>query len=116
MFETPQFQDYLTSSTVKYSILPINSFQEYPQIREKKAFFRDNTGFIEIVEHFHISEALQALTFYRPPRFGKTLFLSTLESFYDINQSELWDFLFKVVKCEKVLKLHAGNKHLQNHL
>ncbi|RAK12693.1 putative AAA-ATPase [Halanaerobium saccharolyticum] len=42
--------------------------------------------------------------FLRPRRFGKTLFLSTLENYYDLNKKEelLYTFLVKVQKAIEI--------------
>ena len=44
-------------------------------------FYVDKTGFIKVLEEVNADHAL----FVRPPRFGKTLFLNTLECYYDKN-------------------------------
>jgi len=48
-----------------------------------KYFYVDKTKYIKDLEEF--SESCNAITSFRPRRFGKTLFLSTLLEYYDIN-------------------------------
>ncbi len=64
----------------------ISNFQE---LREKKYLYVDKTSYIEILEN----EA-PYLFFIRPRRFGKSLFLSMLENYYDILKKEKFDVLF----------------------
>ncbi len=59
-------------------------------IREKNRYYVDKTRYIKIIE-----DKGDFLFFVRPRRFGKSLFLSTMELYYDINQKENFDAMFK---------------------
>jgi hypothetical protein len=58
----------------------------FRKIRENGLWFADNTQYIE-----KLAANLRknpGLVFFRPPGFGKSLFLSTLNAFYDINTTK----------------------------
>ena len=52
---------------------------DFSSIRESKQFYVDSTRFIPELESLG-----RTLFFLRPPRWGKSLFQSTLESYYDL--------------------------------
>ncbi|MGB0384513.1 MAG: AAA family ATPase [Ardenticatenaceae bacterium] len=52
-------------------------------------FYVDRTSHIREIEEFG-----QSLLFLRPRRFGKSLFLSTLENYYDVNKADEFERLF----------------------
>lgn len=52
---------------------------DFRQIREANRFFVDNSRYIRQLER-----AGDALLFVRPPRFGKSLFVSMLKHYYDV--------------------------------
>ena len=52
-------------------------------------FYQDRTDRIPMLE-----EAGRQLIFIRPRRFGKSLLLSMLEHYYDVNQAARFDALF----------------------
>jgi len=56
----------------------------------KGAFFRDNTKFIKMIE----DERKQALISLHPRRFGKSLFLSTFNEYYDLKNKDRLGELF----------------------
>lgn len=58
------------------------------EIREENYFFVDKTRFLEELEIYMIP------VFLRPRRFGKTLWCSVLECYYDINRKAAFDSLF----------------------
>jgi hypothetical protein len=58
------------------------------EIREENYFFVDKTRFLEELEIYKIP------VFLRPRRFGKTLWCSVLECYYDINRKAAFDSLF----------------------
>ena len=58
-------------------------------LREDNRYFVDNTQYIERLEKLS-----NFLFLVRPRRFGKSLFLSMLESYYDIDQKDDFDKLF----------------------
>ncbi len=62
----------------------------FKEIITRNAYYIDKTMFIERLESFN----LDYVFFFRPRRFGKSLFLSTLEHYYDINQKDSFDELF----------------------
>ncbi len=62
----------------------------FKEIINSNAYYIDKTKFIEKLENF----ASRQLFFFRPRRFGKSLFLSTLEYYYDINHKDSFEELF----------------------
>ncbi|MCI0471481.1 MAG: AAA family ATPase, partial [Candidatus Aminicenantes bacterium] len=62
----------------------------YEKIREDDYYYVDKTGYLEVIE-----KAGKYLFFIRPRRFGKSLFLSMMETYYDVNKKEKFDFYFK---------------------
>ncbi|MEZ4725517.1 MAG: AAA family ATPase [Caldilineaceae bacterium] len=62
---------------------------DYGRLRRENAYYVDKTHYIPRIE---------AAPFYlfciRPRRFGKSLWLSVLQHYYDVNQAENFDFLF----------------------
>ena len=65
----------------------ISSFET---IKTEGYYFVDKTMFIEKIENL----GSRYLFFLRPRRFGKSLFISMLEHYYDINGAEQFDRLF----------------------
>ena len=64
---------------------------DYRTLVEEKYYYIDKTKYIEILE-----EAGEPYIFFlRPRRFGKSLFTSTLEYYYDVKYKEEFDKLFK---------------------
>jgi hypothetical protein len=62
---------------------------DFEKIRKKNHYFVDKTEYIRIwEEHEHVF-------FIRPRRFGKSLWMNMLESYYDINKKNSFDQLFK---------------------
>jgi len=61
----------------------------FEQIRTKNYLYIDKTHFIEQLE------SLNLLIHLRPRRFGKSLFISMLEAYYDVNMVDKFDGLFK---------------------
>ncbi len=57
---------------------------------ELNGYYVDKTHFIEKLENV----GADYLLFLRPRRFGKSLFISTLEYYYDINRADQFDELF----------------------
>ena len=66
------------------------SIASFRKLRENDLLYVDKTRFIKTLEDLGIRHAL--LT--RPRRFGKSLFLSTLETYYDRNEAENFDRYF----------------------
>ena len=71
-----------------FKLLPMG-ISDFRRIRLENYYYVDKTAWIpkfELVSSF--------LFFCRPRRFGKTLMLSLLESYYDCKQTADWDMLF----------------------
>ncbi len=62
----------------------------YEKLRKQNYYFVDKTQFIEKLEFL----GSQYLFFLRPRRFGKSLFISILEHYYDILRKEQFEELF----------------------
>ncbi len=62
----------------------------YKRIREKGCYYMDKTRYIQQME-----STGQFLFFIRPRRFGKSSWLTVLESYYDLNHQAEFDTLFK---------------------
>jgi len=60
----------------------------YAEIIEKKGYFVDKTHFINKLEN------IQNPVFLRPRRFGKSLFCSMLQHYYDLRNKENFEELF----------------------
>ncbi|UCH94166.1 MAG: AAA family ATPase [Candidatus Aminicenantes bacterium] len=63
---------------------------DYEVIRKENSYYVDKTGYLSIIE-----KSGKYLFYIRPRRFGKTLFISMMESYYDISRKEQFDFLFE---------------------
>ena len=66
---------------------------DFRKIREEGYFYVDRTDRIPLLE-----EAGSQLLFLRPRRFGKSLWLSTLENYYDLARAEDFERLFGGLK------------------
>lgn len=66
------------------------SIASFRKLRENNLLYVDKTRFIKTLEDLGIRHALLM----RPRRFGKSLFLSTLETYYDRNEAEHFDRYF----------------------
>lgn len=62
----------------------------FKQVRSENKYLVDKTMYFEQMEL-----AGNFLFLVRPRRFGKSLFLSTLEAYYDINEKDNFETLFK---------------------
>ncbi|MEZ4865494.1 MAG: AAA family ATPase [Caldilineaceae bacterium] len=62
---------------------------DYRRMREDNAYYVDKTRFIPLIE-----AAPYYLFCIRPRRFGKTLWLTLLDYYYDVNEKENFDALF----------------------
>ena len=65
----------------------ISSFEK---IKSGNYYFVDKTKYIEVIEE----NGSPYLFFLRPRRFGKSLFISMLEHYYDINSADQFEKLF----------------------
>ena len=63
---------------------------DFKQVRNENLYFVDKTIFFEKMEN-----AGHFLFLVRPRRFGKSLFLDMLETYYDINEKDNFQELFK---------------------
>ena len=63
--------------------------QNFEAIREEDCYYVDKTPFIEDIE-----DSNKYFFYIRPRRFGKTLTLSMLENYYDINKKDKFESLF----------------------
>ncbi len=70
--------------------LPLG-ISNYEDIVREKRIYVDKTKYIETLEDF----PNKTIMFLRPRKFGKTLFTSTLECYYDKNRKNKFDELFK---------------------
>ncbi|MGE5341543.1 MAG: AAA family ATPase [Candidatus Omnitrophota bacterium] len=62
----------------------------YEALRKENAYYVDKTMYIREIE-----KTGKYLFFIRPRRFGKSLFLSTMENYYDIDKKDQFEILFK---------------------
>jgi len=69
-------------------LLPYGVY-DYEKLRNKNFLYIDKTEYIEKLE-----VTSEYILFTRPRRFGKSLFVSTLENYYDINKKDKFDKLF----------------------
>ena len=75
--------------TPTHSLFPYG-ISMFEKIRKQNKFFVDNTRFIPLLE-----QEGENLFLTRPPRFGKSLFLNTLQSYYDVKTTkDKFDELF----------------------
>ena len=72
----------------KYKLLPYG-ISNYAQIKRENKYMVDKTKYLELME-----KAGHFLLLIRPRRFGKSLFLSMMESYYDIESKGSFDHLF----------------------
>ena len=72
----------------KYKLLPYG-ISNYAQIKREGKYMVDKTKYLELMER-----AGNFLFFIRPRRFGKSLFLSMMGSYYDIEAKDKFDLLF----------------------
>ena len=63
----------------------------YEELIEDNYYYVDKTEYIEKLENL----AEKRIMFLRPRKFGKTLFTSVLENYYDIKKKERFEELFK---------------------
>lgn len=68
-------------------LLPVGN-DSFSEIRESDSYYVDKTRFI----HDLLNESFKVSLFTRPRRFGKTLTMSMLEDFFDINRDSREDF------------------------
>ena len=71
-----------------FKLLPMG-ISDFRRIRLENYYYVDKTAWIPKFE-----QVSSFLFFCRPRRFGKTLMLSVMESYYDCKQQQDWDRLF----------------------
>ena len=71
-----------------YKLLPYG-ISDYAQVKREGLFMVDKTKYLERMER-----AGNFLFLIRPRRFGKSMFLSMMESYYDIEAKDSFDLLF----------------------
>ena len=71
-----------------YKLLPYG-ISDYAQVKREGKYLVDKTKYLERMER-----AGNFLFLIRPRRFGKSMFLSMMESYYDIEAKDNFDFLF----------------------
>ncbi|MDQ1354060.1 MAG: hypothetical protein QG657_4369 [Acidobacteriota bacterium] len=69
---------------------------DFNDFRESNLYYVDKTRYIRDIE-----KKGKFLFFIRPRRFGKSLFLSTLEAYYDIATKDRFDYFFKGTDIHK---------------
>ena len=62
---------------------------DYERLKENDYYYVDKTMYIEKLENL----AEPYILFLRPRKFGKTLFTSTLENYYDLQKREKFEKL-----------------------
>ena len=63
----------------------------YQELIEDNYYYVDKTKYIEKLENL----AEKRIMFLRPRKFGKTLFTSVLENYYDVKKTDKFDELYK---------------------
>src|SRR3989339_781324 len=77
------------NNNIKLKKIPYG-ISDYKTLIEQKYIFVDKTKYLELLEE--LGEPF--IFFLRPRRFGKSLFISILEYYYDINSENLFENLF----------------------
>ena len=62
----------------------------FVNVRERDCYYVDKTRFIEKIE-----DSNMFFFFIRPRRFGKSLTMSMLQHYYDVNDADKFDMLYK---------------------
>ena len=73
----------------------------FESLRTEGYIYIDKTSYIETLEKIDS----KYIFFIRPRRFGKSLFLSTLEHYYDINSRDKFQRLFGTYTSAKIQHL-----------
>lgn len=74
---------------------------DYGRLREENFYYIDKTEFIPYLEEY------SAPVFLRPRRFGKSLFMSTLAYYYDVNQKDRFDALLEILTLDNTQRRSA---------
>ena len=70
----------------------------YDELIEGNYYYVDKTKYIEKLENL----AEKRIMLLRPRKFGKTLFTSMLENYYDVNKKDKFEELFKGTYIGKI--------------
>ena len=81
---------------------------DYEKIIENNYYYVDKTQYIEKLEDY----ANPTIMFLRPRKFGKTLFTSVLENYYDINKKDKFEELFGNTYIGKHPTKEKNNYHI----
>ncbi len=84
--------------------------QDFEDVRERDCYYIDKTPFIEEIE-----ESNMYFFYIRPRRFGKSLTLSMLENYYDVNKKDKFEQLFGNLYIGEY-PTPEHNKYLVTHL
>ena len=68
-----------------------NGISNYEELVEDNYYYVDKTMYIEKLENL----TDKRIMFLRPRKFGKTLFTSVLENYYDIKKKDKFDILYR---------------------
>ena len=71
---------------------------DYEKLVESNCYYVDKTKYIEQLE----IPANSYVMFLRPRKFGKTLFTSMIENYYDVNKKDKFEELFKGTYIGKI--------------
>ena len=63
---------------------------DYKELKEKNCYYIDKTMYLEKLENMS-----EKLAYFRPRRFGKTMFTSMMYYYYDIKSKDIFEDLFK---------------------
>ena len=85
--KTPQAVNGYEEKTLKAIPYGVGKYEDMSQYNY---YYVDKTGYLE-----HIEKAGRYIFFIRPRRFGKTLFISMMEAYYDIYKKNQFEKLFK---------------------
>ena len=80
----------------------------YEELKEENYYYVDKTKYIEKLENL----AEKRIMFLRPRKFGKSLFTSVLENYYDINKKDKFDELFKYTYIGKTPSKLKNSYHI----
>ena len=87
--ETSNFLTFVVLKVTKMKKIPYG-ISSYETIKTENYYYFDKTKYIEILENY----GSRYLFFLRPRRFGKSLFISLLHSYYDIKAKDQFEQLF----------------------
>ena len=85
-----------------------NGISNYEELVEQNYCYVDKTFFIEKLEE--LSD--KRIMFLRPRKFGKTLFTSVLENYYDILKKDKFDKLFSETYIGKNPTVNKNSYHI----